>query len=237
MALTTYSKLGALQNLNSEMSNFQQAELAGELLSYADNFDLPNTLLQPLYDPEGFLHPEDYSHLLPYFSPCDPLISLSEVLTTQLDFDPCLYPKRQRCYENEYCSDFTPTFVDGLIPNSCSVPAFLPDGLFSPMPEYCCPQVDCTQNVECLKKTDERVVSAQSIAARERRRKITEKTQELGKMIPGGTKMNTAEMLDAASKYVKYMQAQVGILELMRSFQVCGFDLEFWWLSNLSSQS
>lgn len=60
-------------------------------------------------------------------------------------------------------------------------------------------------------------LSAQSIAARQRRRKITEKTQELGKLIPGGHKMNTAEMFHAASKYIKYLQAQVGILEFMGS--------------------
>nr|WCO08285.1 hypothetical protein [Suaeda aralocaspica] len=61
--------------------------------------------------------------------------------------------------------------------------------------------------------SDNKAVSAQSKAARERRRKITEKTQELGKLIPGGHKMNTAEMFEAASKYVKFMQAQLGILQ------------------------
>lgn len=60
-------------------------------------------------------------------------------------------------------------------------------------------------------------LSAQSVAARQRRRKITEKTQELGKLIPGGHKMNTAEMFHAASKYIKFLQAQVGILECMGS--------------------
>ncbi|POO03286.1 Basic helix-loop-helix transcription factor [Trema orientale] len=59
-------------------------------------------------------------------------------------------------------------------------------------------------------------VSPQSIAARERRRKITEKTQELGKLIPGGTKMSTAEMFQAASKYVKFLQAQVAVLKEMK---------------------
>ncbi|XP_048438574.1 transcription factor bHLH53-like [Pyrus x bretschneideri] len=58
-------------------------------------------------------------------------------------------------------------------------------------------------------------VSPQSIAARERRRKITEKTQELGRLIPGATKMNTAEMLQAAYKYVKFLRAQVSVLKLM----------------------
>ncbi|KAL6544957.1 hypothetical protein OROMI_023819 [Orobanche minor] len=59
--------------------------------------------------------------------------------------------------------------------------------------------------------------SAQSIAARHRRKKISDKTHELGKLIPGGQKMNTAEMFGAAHKYIKYLQAQVGILEFMAS--------------------
>ncbi|KAJ8436326.1 hypothetical protein Cgig2_005250 [Carnegiea gigantea] len=62
-----------------------------------------------------------------------------------------------------------------------------------------------------------KAVSAQSRAARERRRKITEKTQELGKLVPGGSKMNTAEMLQAAFKYVKFLQAQLGILQSMKT--------------------
>ncbi|XP_038894685.1 transcription factor bHLH52 [Benincasa hispida] len=57
-------------------------------------------------------------------------------------------------------------------------------------------------------------LSAQTIAARERRRKITAKTQELGELVPGGSKMNTAEMLNSAFKYVKFLQAQVAILQL-----------------------
>ena len=61
---------------------------------------------------------------------------------------------------------------------------------------------------------------AQSIAARERRRKIAEKTQELGKVIPGSNKMSTAEKFQAASKYVNLLQAQVQLLQLMNSIQV-----------------
>jgi Helix-loop-helix DNA-binding domain len=55
----------------------------------------------------------------------------------------------------------------------------------------------------------------QSVAARVRRKRISEKTQELAKLIPGGTRMNTAEMLLAAFKYVKFLQAQIGILAMM----------------------
>nr|XP_043636068.1 transcription factor bHLH52-like [Erigeron canadensis] len=55
------------------------------------------------------------------------------------------------------------------------------------------------------------------MAARVRRRKISEKTSELGKLIPGGRKMNTAEMFRAAFKYIKFLQAQIGVLKFMAS--------------------
>ncbi|KAL6546275.1 hypothetical protein OROMI_021996 [Orobanche minor] len=61
-------------------------------------------------------------------------------------------------------------------------------------------------------------LSAQSIAARQRRRKIAERTHELGKLVPGGQKMNTAEMLQAAYKYIKFLQAQVRILQFLDSY-------------------
>nr|QDL88420.1 transcription factor bHLH53-like isoform X2 [Cymbidium ensifolium] len=39
----------------------------------------------------------------------------------------------------------------------------------------------------------------------------------LGRHIPGGSKMNTAEMLQAAFNYVKFLQTQINILLLMAS--------------------
>ncbi|KAF3548705.1 hypothetical protein DY000_02001847 [Brassica cretica] len=60
-------------------------------------------------------------------------------------------------------------------------------------------------------------LSSQSMAARERRRRIAEKTHELTKLIPGGQKLNTAEMFQAAAKYVKFLQSQVGILQMMQT--------------------
>ncbi|KAL0915789.1 hypothetical protein M5K25_013244 [Dendrobium thyrsiflorum] len=60
-------------------------------------------------------------------------------------------------------------------------------------------------------------LSTQSVAARKRRKRISEKTKELARLIPGGTKMNTADMLQAADKYVKFLQAQLAILQLMAS--------------------
>ncbi|CAI0393620.1 unnamed protein product [Linum tenue] len=62
-------------------------------------------------------------------------------------------------------------------------------------------------------------LSAQSIATRHRRRRITHKTRELGKLIPGGNKMNTADMFQAAAKHVKFLEAQISILQSMGSLQ------------------
>ncbi|KAG5022276.1 hypothetical protein JHK82_018194 [Glycine max] len=74
-------------------------------------------------------------------------------------------------------------------------------------------------DLQCEKKGCERIVSPQIIAMRERTRNITEKTQQLGKLIPGGPKMNMAEMLNASTKYVKFLQAQVGMLELVNTVE------------------
>ncbi|KAG2626050.1 hypothetical protein PVAP13_3KG384600 [Panicum virgatum] len=59
--------------------------------------------------------------------------------------------------------------------------------------------------------------SVQSATARQRRKRISEKTAKLSRLIPGGRKMNTAEMLEEAARHVKLLQAQVGVLALMRT--------------------
>nr|CAB3487080.1 unnamed protein product [Digitaria exilis] len=59
--------------------------------------------------------------------------------------------------------------------------------------------------------------SVQSAGARQRRKRISEKTAELSRLIPGGHKLNTAEMLEAAARHVKLLQAQVGMLALMHN--------------------
>uniref|UniRef100_M8BLR4 Uncharacterized protein n=1 Tax=Aegilops tauschii TaxID=37682 RepID=M8BLR4_AEGTA len=61
--------------------------------------------------------------------------------------------------------------------------------------------------------------SSQSAAARERRRRISEKTAELSRLIPGGHKLNTAEMLQEAARHVKLLQAQVGMLTLLNNIE------------------
>ncbi|KAL2927323.1 Transcription factor bHLH52 [Bienertia sinuspersici] len=91
-----------------------------------------------------------------------------------------------------------------------------------PNNSYCCHydygDYNYGGNEENLRKIKDNV-SAQSKAARERRRKIKEKTNELGKLIPGSSKMNTAEMFQAGFKYVKFLQAQLGILQSMKTSQ------------------
>ncbi|KAI5062441.1 hypothetical protein GOP47_0022980 [Adiantum capillus-veneris] len=61
-------------------------------------------------------------------------------------------------------------------------------------------------------------VEPQSIAARHRRQRIKEKTEALGMIIPGATRLDTAGMFDLAIKYVHFLQAQMMCLENEVSF-------------------
>ncbi|XP_042477429.1 transcription factor bHLH52-like [Macadamia integrifolia] len=221
MALSFCSNWATLQQLTPEMSTFQQrqAEVARQVLGLYDN-----TFVDPLFDPDEFLYTDNCASL-PYFSPppSNPLVSLSPELYPTYDFDYCDYPKRQKSFEDFYYPDFEPNCFDGYGLNSyysCNsypVPDFLPEMGF-PATEVPNPPVYSNGSVDNMKPNGGGS-SAQSVAARQRRRRITEKTQELAKLIPGGNKLNTAEMFQAAFKYVKYLQAQVGILQFMGSIQ------------------
>ncbi|KAF5475457.1 hypothetical protein F2P56_007261 [Juglans regia] len=228
MALSFCSNSGSFEHhLSPEiMSSFQQIhdpEMAAEVLM---TFDGNSTLadFDPLLDPNEFCYADNYNiNLLPYCStPSDYLTYFSPESFPQDELRSYQYPKRQKyfsCGNYHNYSDFAPGFFDGYLPNPGLLPETLPEFLAPPLPVA---SYSCNQHTpeSYMKNPTSRVsLSAQSIAARERRRKITEKTQELGKRIPGGNKLNTAEMFHAAFKYVKYLQAQVSVLQIMASVQ------------------
>ncbi|KAG5552571.1 hypothetical protein RHGRI_010602 [Rhododendron griersonianum] len=203
-------------------------ELDMELLAFQDHlFYHPDDPCSTSIDPLFHYPANSDLNILPCLAlPPPPQPPLDNSIPPQPFQCSYQYPKRQKCYEDDYYDycyypeeELMPSLKpDGFVANPpLLIPEFsLPSEIYGPV----VPAFDyggCGDQEASSGGGGGGSLSAQSIAARQRRRKITEKTQELGKLIPGGHKMNTAEMFHAASKYIKYLQAQVGILEFMGS--------------------
>ncbi|KAL5977055.1 hypothetical protein ACLOJK_021395 [Asimina triloba] len=209
MAMSYGSSHVAFQHSNPAMAAFQQSDVMKDIC-FCDGCLAPNTFIDS-FNPDDFIQAENDYHFLPNLSVPEPSLHVPPTLflSDDLEFGPCT--KRFRGHNNLYSAEFGFGCSRGA---SYPAPELFPEFLFPPE-ELQIPLMGSHGGADSSGKPIGASSSAQSIAARQRRKRISEKTQELGKLIPGGNKLNTAEMLQAAFKYVKFLQAQVAILELM----------------------
>nr|XP_004488862.1 transcription factor bHLH52-like [Cicer arietinum] len=210
-----YLPSSLVQTTNSEIITIQPQE---QLSSYVD--DESFLFQSPYVYSNETNYPSSSYQLLDDTTFNENFISINEIFSNEQYYCPLPCAKRQKL-----CHEQIEEEQELLNSTNCFLNEFLTsiEGEPPPPPFYAVQEFNNEGNnivnvgSDEKKLVKENSVSTQSVAARERRRKISEKTQELGKLVPGGIKMNTAEMLNAASSYVQFLQAQLRMLQLMQT--------------------
>ncbi|GJZ62693.1 Myc-type, basic helix-loop-helix domain-containing protein [Tanacetum coccineum] len=217
MALSFYTNWS---NYDSSVTSlFWPPEASQELFCFHEDSTFYDTHINPTFNP-NYTNDLDYSGV---FSSGYPVELTLNVLQQELQ-DPSYhtFPYSNTFEHGNLLPEFTmgpelpsllPPFPDSLTDQGSGVDALPPWRDCGFQGHAHLEEVSSVKAQKQDASNEERSLPAKSLAARARRRKIREKTHELGKLIPGGHKMNTAEMLQAAFMYIKFLQAQIGVLK------------------------
>lgn len=205
-------ELGVYQHLNKEMATyFHQPDYASDPLCFCN--DSTGSILFDAFCTEPIDVDDSISGSIFFNEPLPPF-SAEVAYPCADEFNLYNHPKRIKTSTSPFSSEY----AHGSELNSGPVfyNSFIGNGFWPELHQF--PVGGVGHDGEGKANMVE--MSAQTVAARQRRKKISDKTLELGKLVPGGSKMNTADMYLAAFKYVKFLEAQIGNLKLMAAMKV-----------------